>query len=532
VSAACGKYLPSTGRQSIRVITGCIPSRSTPAESAGAIFPCSRPSDYYPRKHIAMVEEAIVERIAKTAGNWKTGKGQNISVEDLLKKLTREELYDFMVRLAKNNPDLTNGLFIEFAEKIEAESGNKYAPIIRKGLEDVEFDAEANEDGYYDEGGVDIDVLGEWAEKAGQYLEKQKPREAILIAQAYIEEFARWLQETADDNLIELIPETYQSQPFEILKTAAADPKVDVKSLYDYCMTEVSKKKYSPFYMADHFNDLLMTLSVNVNPEAFIELQQSQLAKVQNKSSYEAEKILKRIFDFYTMCNEPEKAWQYVEENIQIAGFRRKVVEKNIEQKKFAEAKKLVREYLDTQRDKYRSDVWDDYLLQIAREENDIPAIRNISWSFIKADFNKQYYDIYKSAFSSGEWAEEFENLFQHYEPQKSFWGEPAADLLAAEGQAERLLEHTRKNLSLGKIEKYYTIFAGAFPEETLALFRKGLDRYAKENTGRSYYEHIIEVFQKMKKIPGGDAVAADMKALYLVKYKNRRAMKEILNRK
>jgi hypothetical protein len=35
-----------------------------------------------------------------------------------------------------------------------------------------------------------------------------------------------------------------------------------------------------------------------------------------------------------------------------------------------------------------------------------------------------------------------------------------------------------------------------------------------------------------MKKIPGGDAVVADMKAQYLVKYKNRRAMTEILSRK
>jgi hypothetical protein len=35
-----------------------------------------------------------------------------------------------------------------------------------------------------------------------------------------------------------------------------------------------------------------------------------------------------------------------------------------------------------------------------------------------------------------------------------------------------------------------------------------------------------------MKKIPGGDAIAADMKAQYLVRYKNRRAMVEILSRK
>jgi hypothetical protein len=270
-----------------------------------------------------------------------------------------------------------------------------------------------------------------------------------------------------------------------------------------------------------------------VNPEAFIELQQSQLGRVKDKSSYEAEKIIARIVEFYTRRRKPQKAWQYVEENIQIESFRRKVVEKRIEQKKFAQAKKLIHDYIDAKQNKYRSDTWDDYLLQIARGEKDVPAIRGISYSFIKDTFNKQYYSIYKSAFSAGEWPDEFEKLLRHYEAQKSFWhDDPAADLLAAEGQAERLLEHIGKTLSLEKIEKYHTIFAGAFPEKTLALFQKALDQYVEDNTGRDHYEHIIGVFKKMKKIPGGAALTADMKAQYLVKYKNRRAMAEILNRK
>jgi hypothetical protein len=54
----------------------------------------------------------------------------------------------------------------------------------------------------------------------------------------------------------------------------------------------------------------------------------------------------------------------------------------------------------------------------------------------------------------------------------------------------------------------------------------------AKENTGRPCYERIVSVFKKIKKIPGGGAVAADMKAQYKIKYKNRPAMMEILAKK
>ncbi|MDR0641070.1 MAG: hypothetical protein LBG07_01255 [Treponema sp.] len=502
---------------------------TTDGKHRGA-FSCSCPSDYYPCKHIPIVEEAIMERIAKNAGRRKDRKGPKISAEELLKKLTREELYDFMVKIVKNNPDLINTVFLEFAEKIEDDGGNKYVSIIRRGLANIELD----ESDYYSEYGFDIGVLDEWAEKAERFLKEKTPREAVLIAQAYIEEFARWLQEDADSDLIDQVDEMYQSRPFEILEKAAAsqglsnEKRVDVKALYDYCMAEAPKKKYAG-YMADCFNDLLMDLSIEVNPEAFIALQHSQLSKVQDKSSYEAEKILNRIVGFYKKRHNFKKAWQYVEENIQINGFRRMVVEKKIEQKKFTEAKKLIHDYIDTQKNKYRSDAWDDYLLQIAQEEKDISAIRGISYSFIKDNFNEKYYRINKSAFNDGEWAEEFENLFRHYESKKGMWDNPAMELLVAGKKADRLIEHIEKKLSLENMEKYYTFFAGTFPEKTLDLFRKALDRYAAIYTGRGYYEHIKETFRKIKKIPGGDAVVADMKAQYRIKYKNRRAMMEIL---
>ncbi|MDR3114255.1 MAG: hypothetical protein LBU25_01910 [Treponema sp.] len=486
---------------------------------------CSCPSAYDPCKHIPIVEEAIAERIAKNAGNRQ---GTKLRVEELLKNCTHEELYTFIVRMAKNNPDLTNAVFLEFAEKIEDEGGNKYVAIIRRGLENIVL----GEDGYYDEKGIDLDVLDEWAEKAEQFLHKEKPREAVLIAQAYIEAFVRWLQETVEGDFIDRIPETYWSYPFKILEKAAADPKVEVKALYEYGMAEVAKKKYADLGMEDHFNDLLMILSVRVNPHAFIALQRQLLDRVTDKSSYEAEKILRRIIHCYTQCQEPEKAWNYVEAHIQIARFRRMAVEKRIEEKRFTDAKKLIHDYIATKQHTDRSDIWDEYLLRIAQEERDIPAIRSIAYGFIRQTFNARYYGIYKSAFSAGEWEEAFERLFGHYTSLKSPWHDAAADLLAAEGKAERLLEQVGKHPALEKLEKYHRFFAGLFPEKTLALFRRALDRYAAENTGRTHYEHILTVFEKMQKIPGGDVLVGDMKAHYRVTYKNRRAMVEILNRK
>jgi hypothetical protein len=52
-------------------------------------FSCSCPSDYSPCKHIAMIEKAIVQRIADDKENTKAGK---ITPERLLKDISLEEL--------------------------------------------------------------------------------------------------------------------------------------------------------------------------------------------------------------------------------------------------------------------------------------------------------------------------------------------------------------------------------------------------------------------------------------------------------
>lgn len=490
-------------------------------------FSCSCPSDYYPCKHIPIVEEAIAERLA-AAGKRKMGDSAGVSVEELLGKLTHKELYDFTARLVRNDPALTSAVFLAFSDKIEHENGNKYLLLIRGELKKFRFSEELY-DSEYD---ISIDALDQWAEKAEECLEKGKSGEAVLIAQAYLEEFARWLDETVDGDFIDWIPEEYESRPFEILEKAALSPKVNTKDLYDYCLSEMTKEKYARRYMLDGFHNLLAKLAAEVNPEAFIRMQEDLLSGIKDKSSNEAEKIVRRIVDFYNGCQKPEMAWNYVEKNIQITSFRKMAVEKRIEQKRFDEAKKLVQDYLAADSDGYRRNDWNDYLLQIAQGKNDIPAVRSIAYSFIKDDFRESYYRIYRSAFSADEWPEQFEHLLASYEAQKSYWEDDAANLLAAEGMAERLMEHIGKTPSLDAMEKYHSVFAGAFPAQTLDLFRSAVDRYAEKNTGRSHYERIVSVFSKMEQIPGGDAVTADMTRFYLVRYKNRRAMVEILTKR
>ena len=102
------------------------------------------------------------------------------------------------------------------------------------------------------------------------------------------------------------------------------------------------------------------------------------------------------------------------------------------------------------------------------------------------------------------------------------------ADVLQTEKQTERLMKYIESHLSVDNLEKYHTGFSAAFPEQTLALFRKVVNDCA-QNTGREHYERIVALFGKMVKIEGGRALVKEILSQYRVLYKNRRAMLEIM---
>jgi hypothetical protein len=497
-------------------------------------FSCTCPSDYYPCKHISMIEEAIAERIAK---NKKAGIHEGLGPELLLKDLSREELYDFIVNQLNYIPELYDKVMLEFSYKAKSGEKNKYSPVLRKALAALEF--------YYDDYDSEewrtIDIFDEWLEKAQGYLKQNNGAEAALIAMACIEEYALWFRDIQVE-FQESMDESYETEPFAILE-AAVQKGFDEKEIFDYCMLEMQRDKYAGTYFFDGFNRLLMKVSARVDPDAFIALQEALLKKAGSTDSYGAEKILQREIDFYRIIHKPDKAWKLIADNIQILNFRKALVEKKISAKQYGEAKKLIQDHLGSHDDSshddsshldgnnYRRNIWDEYLLDIAQKEDDISVIQAISFSYIKDHFTEEKYLIYKSTFTAAQWSAELEKLIVRYEKNRGYSNESLFSLLAAEKDVEKLLHYIEKHLTLQALVKYHKVFASPYPEKTLALFRTVLDKYAEEHIGRSYYEEIIQCLRKMEKIKGGGRIIKEMIASYKTRYKIRRAFMELLNK-
>jgi hypothetical protein len=464
-----------------------------------------------------MIEDAIDEKVT---ANEKQG---GIDIEDIIKNLSEDVLRTFIITQAKYIPELSNTILLEFIPKNKKQNKATYAEIIRRGLADVEFD----DDYYYSHCIPQIDILDMWIEKAQDLLEQEQFDDATLIAKACIEEFAAWLYEN-DEYKYYLQDTKYHSNPFRILADAVQEG--GEQALFDYCRSEMNKEKYSITSFDNYFQNLFTDLSARLDPDGFIALQDSLLAEISDKRSYEAKRILQRNINLFQNISQYDKAWNFIEDNIQFESFRKQVVEKRIDEGKLQDAKKLIDDFLATEQDEdYGTKNWYDLLLTIAVKENDKEVIKKYAYKFIENRFANDYYEIYKSAFTREEWIVERERLFQHY-AKGQYFNYSAAELLRTENDSEALLTYLEKHPSINEITKYYTSFSVDYPEKTIELFQKSLNHYAEHNTGRSYYETILSALRNMETINGGKKAAADLAEAFKVRYKNRKAMIEVLN--
>jgi len=485
-------------------------------------FSCSCPSDYYPCKHIPDVEEAIAKRIADN----KKEKKDNIQLCDLIKNVSAQDLRKFIITQSEYDLELQNAVFLEFSDNIENTKGNKYLMMLRKAFESVAIDA--NE--YYHEEWINIDVLDQWFEKADKYIERKQYDEAILVCKACIEEYSEWLY-NIDDDISLLFSDEYQSVPFDIMISLLKH--TNKKELFDYCLMEMKKKKYAKTEFFCGFQRIIKKLKASVDTDAFIIKQDEMLNNVKDKSSSEAEKILRQKIYYYRCLSQDKKAWAVMEDNIQIKSFCLKVVKKKINKNMFPEAKELINNYIENQNkntDNYSDNTWNLLLLDIAQKENDYPAIRELLNKIININFEEKYYKAYKEMFDPEEWHIEREKLLQHY-CNEEYFNKSVAGLLKAENDKEYLKRNIDKFLSLDRLDNYFKCISPDYDIDVRKMYKKILAFYTENFTGKHFYEHILLLLKRLSGYKNGEKTALDIINKFRITYAKRTLMMEVLAR-
>ena len=163
-------------------------------------------------------------------------------------------------------------------------------------------------------------------------------------------------------------------------------------------------------------------------------------------------------------------------------------------------------------------------LLRLYQQTENYEEYRKTLWYLVTDGKKTEYYRELKSCYTENEWSNEREKVFQCYSSLA------LADLYSEEKLYDKLWE-ILKSHSINTIMGYENVLLPIFDKEILNKYEMALQQQATMARDRSTYQYWVRILRRMNKIEGGNKIVDSIVKDWQIRYKNRRAMMEELNK-
>ncbi|MDR8389527.1 SWIM zinc finger family protein [Aliifodinibius sp. S!AR15-10] len=497
---------------------------------------CDCPYDYGPVcKHVVAVLYVMTEREHSDPAYLKEQKKSTPKdkIQEIFKNTTQEDLQAFIKDCIISVDGFKNRFLAHFTDRLDEDPDRQYRSIIRNYAK-----AAQDRHGFIDYRSAPTLTRPLWElnQKANELLDAGKSVESMALCQILVEEIAEVIQHMDDSdggagNVV--------MQAFDTLDGIAGDGSSEIKKqLFEWCMQELPLQKYHDFGFESHFLELLPQLvSSPEQEEQFFDLLDRQIEREKESRwpDYGVTQLIKAKIEYSRRRGRKQEVLELLKTHSRFPDFREQLVDQALENEKFERAKNLCREGIDIAKENNHRGIvsrWQEKLFQIARQENDVPAMRK--WAetlFFDSYATMQWYRALKATYSKQEWPEKCEELIDQIKgpDQRGGYGQATtlAQIFAEEDYTDRLLKLLQLNTKdISFVDHYAGILKKDYPYKLLDLYEQGIAEQAQQ-TGRKQYRQIAGWLRKMKKITGGDEKALELFKRLLRQYNNRPAMKE-----
>jgi len=499
---------------------------------------CDCPYDLGPIcKHVVAALFSIKEEftLMETENAAKKSKPKN-TIEALLQKVSHKELKEFVITQLHQHTEVKNAFITTFADKQEGESHQKYVKLIQSIVHTT-----AGRHGFIDyRSAMKLTrQLMELCDKASLLLSNNLT-ESLAITQAIIEEMPEIVMGMDDSDggagdIWEVAFENFSN----IIEKA---PPLLKDELFEYCNAQFRLQKYHDAGFDDHFIDI-MPLLVNSREQEqrFFKLIEDRINIEQSNKygEYAVVSLLKAKIRFLEDNDRHQEALSIISNNIALHDFREVLIEKAIKQTNYSEARELCHAGITIANTKQHPGVVNRFkhkLLEIAELEKDLTQIHK--WTetlFFENHYSFEYYLKLKKYWDKDKWPGKCEEIITKIKKPMAKGDYYDADVLARvfveEEYYDRLLLLLQINGDyLRFIDSFSQHLANLYPAEIIQLYEKAIAVYA-EGSGRDVYENVASYLEKLVKIKGGLITVTKLVNQFREKYRNRRAMIEVLNK-
>lgn len=448
-------------------------------------------------------------------------------VDDLLGKVTHDELILFVRNQAANDSLFRDSLLASFAQYNPNESKALYAKQVKTLIK-----VARGKYGFLDSSGAEYvsNELSSMLGLANHYIRKGNHKSAFFICTAIMDELISAL-EYADDMDGHLTDTIYDA--FDTLATIAQeDPPEEVRKLiFKYCLTSFSKRSFSGW---DWHLNFLHLAAYMLSTDSEMEELFKRIAAIPKSSEYEVKKAQEIQYDVLLKRKGESVAQKYLEQNIDNPSFRARAIQDALDQKDYEKATALANEGIE-QDSGYPGLIidWYDWLLKIAESQNDTERIILYARYLLLKSHNpkRDYYQILKEIVPPEEWTNFVEAIVQEAMERKPYYRtDLVASIFIREEWWSRLLDLVKKEYTLDQLAKYEKLLAQHFPSELADLYAERIIRYVENHVGRSHYRTACKYIRKMIKLGAREKADEVISQLRQTHYRKKALMEELDN--
>ena len=448
-------------------------------------------------------------------------------VDDLLGKVTHDELILFVRNQAANDSLFRDSLLASFAQYNPNESKALYAKQVKTLIK-----VARGKYGFLDSSGAEYvsNELSSMLGLANHYIRKGNHKSAFFICTAIMDELISALEyaDDMDGHLTDTIYDAYDT----LTAIAQADPPEEVRKLiFKYCLTSFSKRSFSGW---DWHLNFLHLAAYMLSTDSEMEELFKRIAAIPKSSEYEVKKAQEIQYDVLLKRKGESVAQRYLEQNIDNPSFRARAIQDALDQKDYEKATALANDGID-QSSGYPGLVasWYDWLLKIAESQNDTERIILYARYLLLKSHNpkRDYYQILKEIVPTEEWTNFVESIVQEAMERKPYYRtDLVASIFIREEWWSRLLDLVKKEYTLDQLAKYEKLLAQHFPSELADLYAERIIRYIENHVGRSHYRTACKYIRKMIKLGAREKADEVISQLRQTHYRKKALMEELDN--
>lgn len=463
------------------------------------------------------------------ASSSKPSKRKTIAqqVDNLLDKVTHDELTLFVREHAAKNAQFRDLLLASFAQYNPDESKALYAKQIKALIK-----VARGKYGLIDSSGAKYisKEISSMLSLAERYLSQGNHKSAFFICTAIMDELISALL-CADDRE-GVLGNTIYAAYNTLSAIASEEPSKAVREqILKYCFTSFDKRTFAGW---DWHIGLLQLAACILDTEGEVEEIFKRINSIPESDEYEIKEVQKIKYCILLEKKGTEVAQKYLEQNLDNPSFRAQAIQDALDQKDYEKATALANDGIE-QDSGYPGLIidWYDWLLKIAESQNDTERIILYARDLLLESLNpkRDYYQILKEIVPPEEWTGFVETIVQEAMERKPYYGVNfVAAIFVREEWWSRLFELVKTECSLDQLAKYEKLLAQHFPSELADLYAERIIEYVEDRVGRDYYRTACRYIRRMIKLGARDKADEVISQLRQTHYRKKALMEELDN--